>query len=163
MALRNVWAWFDAKGGPREGGLVKSDGAVVHFRYDDRRGREVANANIGTAVAFVARVPYSGRWVAEGDHPAGGTLHSAEQETPEAAAADFLRLRGAIVAEEERIAANPAEHLAREVSRHDWHAHYSDDGRVWARAEAHWQQIEEIMRKLDPEVAEAIVKKHRPE
>ena len=51
-------------------------------------------------------------------------------------------------AAEAAILANPEALLERELSRHDWNYHYSDDHRVWTRGESHYDLIRELMRKV---------------
>lgn len=162
MALRNVWHWFNSKGGPKEAALVLTDGSLVPYRYDDWAGRQVVTTNLANAIAFCVLVPATGEWSAEGNHPVHGGTLCAKGATAEEAAAAWVTKRDEVVAEEARITADPVAHLERELARVDWYSHMSDDFRVWSAGEAHWKLIESLRAKVGEEKFNELVAKYQP-
>jgi len=160
--MRNAYAWFNSKAGPRKGAIVREDGSLVHLDYtnyaDTAKVRGCADG-VGT----VALAPLNGKWSGEArSRVHHGTVWVRDCDTAEEAAAALLSKLGAEVAAETALVADPAAHLERELALHDWYSAMSDDHGYWVAGERHWVLVRDLMTKVPVETVRTLFAKYAP-
>ncbi len=166
----NAYYWFNhgwsrstpkTRIGPREGALIRADGTTVRLDFANPADMHLIPATsnvVGLALGPASRTT---EWSATGRDGRGFGVYVTAETLDGAVSALRLEIE-ARNAEEARIAAEPAEHLERELARFDWYAHYSDSHGVYAASERHQKQILEIAKAVPVERARELWAKHAP-
>lgn len=171
MSLRNALYWFGQHSygrvgsGPRKGAILLDDGTLVHVDYTNYADRAKASATFDHYVGHVCLVPKPNKWGGEARHPVqpSWTVRTTnDYDTAEEAAAALYAAVAEAKAKEEAVQADPAAWLDRELSHHDWFAAYSDAPGVCGAADMHWKLIEDLRKRVSPEVWAALFDKHAP-
>ncbi len=165
----NAHYWFSNAtrpryAGPKQGVLVLADGSTVPLDFtnysDMRKVRDTKNV-----VGLALLTPANGEWSVEVKAQTGSVVHrSFRGSAPDLAAAVSLAFGAQQTAqqEEDGVRANPELHLERELARHDWWSHMSDDHSVWSGGEAHGRLLGTLAAQVAPETARFLWGKYAP-
>ena len=170
MTMRSLMHWFsDASrsryAGPTEAAVLLKDGSLVTI--DLRSWADRDKLDLSTYFGHVIRGCRDGLWAGSAPHPLTPdvTLWVGYGEGFQTAEEAAVGLRATVAEAEESeaaVRADPAHHLERELSRHDWYCHMSDDPAVFRGGEAHMVQIQRIASRVAPDVREALWAKYAP-
>jgi hypothetical protein len=153
--------------GPKEGALVLADGFLVPLDFTDSFDRLKVSSNADEVVGVVTGPTRAKDWDGEAySHYLGHSVRVGYKANYKSAreAADALLTALRDAEETERaVRADPATHLNRELSRHDWFCAFSDSYGVTLAGERHWSEVMEIAKSVPVETARALFAKHAPE
>ena len=164
----NAYYWFNNAtrrnyAGAKRGALVLADGSTVPLDFTCYADTAKVRANPSVGLALLT--PANGEWSVE-VKATTGTLagRSFRGSAPDLAAAVSLAFGAQRTAqqEEDGVRANPELHLERELARHDWWSHMSDDHSVWAGGEAHGRLLATLATQVSPETARFLWAKYAP-
>lgn len=161
--MASMYYWFNNKG-PSKGAYILDDGVVEldfsNFGDRDKVRDTPGDKIIGTALQNAK----TKEWVGEFHGPQGFTIYLSKEPQPTLALfATYLRKHRAEAFQmEERLQADPVALLDRELQRHDWYYHYSDDNAAWASGNAHWSKIKKLMDDVPVEMVRALFAQHAP-
>lgn len=164
----NAYYWFNNAtrrnyAGAKQGALVLADGSTVPLDFTCYADTAKVRANPSVGLALLT--PANGEWSVE-VKATTGTLagRSFRGSAPDLAAAVSLAFGAQQTAqqEEDGVRANPELHLERELARHDWWSHMSDDRSVWSGGEAHGRLLGTLAAQVSPEAARFLWAKYAP-
>ena len=165
----NAYYWFGnhtrraSYRGPKQGALVLADGSTVALDFTNYA--DTAKVRAIPSVGLALLTPANGEWSVE-VKATTGTLagRSFRGSALDLAAAVSLAFGAQRTAqqEEDGVRANPELHLERELARHDWWSHMSDDHSVWAGGEAHGRLLATLATQVSPETARFLWAKYAP-
>ena len=165
----NAYYWFASHTtrpdyrGPKQGALVLGDGSTVPLDFTCYADMAKVGANPSVGLALL--LPVRGEWSVEIKAQTGSIVHrSFRGSAPDLAAAVSLAFGAQQTAqqEEDGVRANPEPHLERELARHDWWSHMSDDHSVWSGGEAHGRLLGTLAAQVSPEAARFLWAKYAP-
>jgi hypothetical protein len=165
----NAYHWFSNAtrpryAGPKQGALVLADGSTVPLDFTNYSDTFTVR-NTKNVVGLALLTPANGEWSVEVKAQTGSVVHrSFRGSAPDLAAAVSLAFGAQQTAQEEEdgVRANPELHLERELARHDWWSHMSDDHSVWSGGEAHGRLLGTLAAQVAPETARFLWSKYAP-
>jgi hypothetical protein len=165
----NGYYWFSNAtrpryAGPKQGALVLADGSTVPLDFTNYSDTFTVR-NTKNVVGLALLTPANGEWSVEVKAQSGSVVHRSFRGSDfDLAAAVSLAFGAQQTAqqEEDGVRANPELHLERELARHDWWSHMSDDHSVWSGGEAHGRGLQALAAQVAPETARFLWAKYAP-
>ena len=154
--------WKNQKIGPKHYRVYYEDGSFD--RLDFTKKIDLTDYPIGSAVGYICQ--YSTEEIQYGGRVCGpeGMIYLQSRTDYRVVEKDMWNKLRAVRLEFEEISTDPFKYLERELKRHDWTYHFSDDHRVWQRGVAHEDLIKSLMKKcgsIDPTRAHDLYEKYR--